>query len=64
MSLPRRVRSEHCFDRADVVLEVRVDGDHHVALGREQPGEKRVLVSAVARKLDARMRSLRPRAIR
>jgi hypothetical protein len=42
----------HVFDDIDVVLEVGIDTDQRIAVGREQAGDEGVLMSAVTRQLD------------
>jgi hypothetical protein len=55
------VRIEHRLDGGDVVLQVRVDADDDVALGREQAREQRILVPAVAGELDSAHEAVRLR---
>ena len=47
------VSVEHRFDGIQVVLQVGIDADHDVAVGREQARQQGVLVTAVAGELDA-----------
>ena len=52
---PLVVFCDHLVDRVDIVLQVRVHGDHHVriASNRHKAGQKRVLVPAVSGQVDA-----------
>jgi len=45
------VRIEHRIDRAEIILQVRVDAYDDVGIGGEEAGEQGVLVTAVSREL-------------
>ena len=51
---PGEILLNHFLNRVDVVLQISVNADQRIAIRCEQAGDKRILVAAVSRKLDAK----------